>query len=105
MTDTLPFPPSACVTSTITIKFVHARGVVHRDVKPDNLLISALGKTVLADFGLAKVLAQGQEMGRFLLGSTVVVLFPEGGTTFNPAWQPAGGVRLGEPMAERNAPG
>ena len=50
-------------------------------------------------------LAQGQEMGRFLLGSTVVVLFPEGGTTFNPQWKTAGGVRLGEPMAERNAPG
>ena len=46
-------------------------------------------------------LAQGAEMGRFLLGSTVVMLFPKGRTTFNPAWQPAGAVRLGEKMAER----
>ena len=44
-------------------------------------------------------LAQGEEMGRFLLGSTVVMLFPNGPLTFNPAWQPAGPVRLGEVMA------
>jgi len=48
-------------------------------------------------------LAQGQEMGRFLLGSTVVLLFPEGGTRFQTTWQPGGAVRLGEPMAERAA--
>jgi phosphatidylserine decarboxylase len=44
-------------------------------------------------------LAQGQEMGRFLLGSTVVMLFPKGPLAFNPAWQPGGPVRLGEAMA------
>jgi phosphatidylserine decarboxylase len=44
-------------------------------------------------------LAQGQEMGRFLLGSTVVMLFPKGPLQFNPAWQAGGPVRLGEVMA------
>jgi phosphatidylserine decarboxylase len=44
-------------------------------------------------------LAQGEEMGRFLLGSTVVMLFPKGPLAFNPAWQPGGAVRLGEVMA------
>jgi len=43
-------------------------------------------------------LKQGEEMGRFLLGSTVVLLFPKGPLSFNPAWQPAGPVRLGEVM-------
>ena len=47
------------------------------------------------------VLAQGAEMGRFLLGSTVVLLFPRGRTTFNPAWHAAGAVKLGQKMAER----
>jgi phosphatidylserine decarboxylase len=51
-------------------------------------------------------LRKGEEMGRFLLGSTVVLLFPaaspDGNLRFNPAWAPAGGVRLGEAMAERS---
>ena len=46
-------------------------------------------------------LAQGAEMGRFLLGSTVVLLYPEGGLQFNPGWMPGGVVRMGEPMARR----
>jgi len=45
------------------------------------------------------VLKKGEELGRFLLGSTVVMLFPKDALAFNPAWQPAGAVRLGEPMA------
>ena len=45
------------------------------------------------------VLAQGAEMGRFLLGSTVVMLFEKSGLQFNPAWQPGGTIRMGEWMA------
>ena len=45
-------------------------------------------------------LAQGAEMGRFLLGSTVVMLFPAPGVAFNPAWQPGGALRMGEAMGE-----
>jgi len=46
-------------------------------------------------------LKQGDEMGRFLLGSTVVMLFPKGPLQFNPAWQPGAAIRLGEAMATR----
>ena len=46
-------------------------------------------------------LQQGQEMGRFLLGSTVVLLFPAGPLQFNPDWAPAQAVRLGQRMAQR----
>lgn len=49
------------------------------------------------------VLRQGEEMGRFLLGSTVVLLFPEGPCRFNPAWAPGAAVRLGEAMANFTA--
>jgi len=44
------------------------------------------------------VLKQGEELGRFLLGSTVVMLFPKDTVTFNANWQPAGPVQLGEVM-------
>jgi phosphatidylserine decarboxylase len=46
-------------------------------------------------------LQQGEEMGRFLLGSTVVMLFPAGPLQFNPSWAPARPLRMGEAMAER----
>ena len=44
-------------------------------------------------------LAQGDEMGRVLLGSTVVMLFEKSDLQFNPAWQPGGSIRMGEWMA------
>jgi phosphatidylserine decarboxylase len=44
-------------------------------------------------------LAQGAEMGRFLLGSTVVMLWPHATLRFNPEWAPARAIRMGEVMA------
>ncbi len=46
-------------------------------------------------------LQQGEEMGRFMLGSTVVMLFQKEVLQFNPEWQPAGQVRLGQIMGHR----
>ena len=43
-------------------------------------------------------LAQGEEMGRFLLGSTVVMLFPKGAMGFNPDWTPSRPIVMGEAM-------
>ena len=43
-------------------------------------------------------LKQGDEMGRFLLGSTVVLLWPNKSLRFEAAWKPALGVRMGEMM-------
>ena len=45
-------------------------------------------------------LAKGAEMGRFLLGSTVVLLWPKGTLKFNPEWAPGGAVRMGEAMGK-----
>ena len=46
------------------------------------------------------VLPKGAEMGRFLLGSTVVLLFPQGPLAFNAAWAPGRAIRVGESMAQ-----
>jgi phosphatidylserine decarboxylase len=57
--------------------------------------------------GDAVKLKKGEEMGRFLLGSTVVMLFPKGPWAFNSAWtgedlgRPGSAVQLGEAMASR----
>ena len=48
--------------------------------------------------GAVKV-RQGEEMGRFMLGSTVVLLFPKSAMAFNADWQPAAPVKLGQAMA------
>lgn len=46
-------------------------------------------------------LAKGDEMGRFLLGSTVVLLYPKDTLTFSPDWSSARPIRMGEAMGRR----
>jgi phosphatidylserine decarboxylase len=49
-------------------------------------------------------LKQGEEMGRFLLGSTVVMLFPANTLAFNKTWKPEKKIKLGEKMADAIQP-
>jgi phosphatidylserine decarboxylase len=46
----------------------------------------------------AFLLDRGEEMGCFLLGSTVVLLWPKDTIDFNPQWLAGQGVRMGEAM-------
>jgi phosphatidylserine decarboxylase len=47
------------------------------------------------------VLQKGEEMGRFQLGSTVIMLFPKNKLVFNPLWKPGRAVRFGEMMGSK----
>ena len=71
-TGPLPPPEAAAIAADVAEALFHAhqRGVIHRDVKPGNVLLSADGRTRLVDFGIAHSLAAASE--RLTTAGTVI---------------------------------
>ena len=47
-----------CIEIAAAIKYLHSKRVVHRDIKPDNVLVDDEGRCLLTDFGIARSLEQ-----------------------------------------------
>ncbi len=55
----------------------HALGVIHRDLKPGNLMLDPSGRTVVMDFGIARVLARARQTRSGSLVGTLEYIAPE----------------------------
>ena len=64
------------VTLAQGLEYAHSKGVVHRDLKPDNLLLGEFGEVQIMDWGIAKRLGSGNHAEGFIVG-TPAYMSPE----------------------------
>jgi len=58
------------------LDYAHSQGVIHRDIKPGNILVRADGKIKITDFGIARIVSQTFTQANMTMG-TIAFMSPE----------------------------
>lgn len=51
------------------LRYLHDRGILHRDIKSQNIFLSSKNRIKIGDFGISKELARGQEYAKSFVGT------------------------------------
>ncbi len=79
--DTMPLSESTRVVLEVAdaLAYAHGRGMVHRDIKPGNIMLTEEGRAVLTDFGIAKILSGPSFTATGAMVGTPAYMSPEQG--------------------------
>jgi len=78
-------------TACLTVEFAHTRGIIHCDIKPDNILVGGYGETLVIDWGLVVVKNAPQPIDQDAMTQT---RYAENINYFNPSKSASSGLHV-----------